>query len=97
MPSPLAMPRGRRCRLDADLVRIDAPDRADRGRPASDGRAGRGLTSASRLAVVPDLDLLFHAHRTVTHSVSPRSLVVAIVAAAVTGQVTGRTVVARRR
>jgi inner membrane protein len=58
-------------------------------------RDGRGRTLADRwlpiavvLAAAPDLDLLVHgAHRTATHSVTAM-LLVTIVAAAVTGQVT---------
>src|SRR3954470_7781519 len=54
------------------------------GRTVSD----RWLPVYAALAVVPDLDLLVHgAHRTATHSVTAM-LLVTIVAAAVTGQVT---------
>jgi membrane-bound metal-dependent hydrolase YbcI (DUF457 family) len=61
-----------------------AEPRDDRGRTLAD----RWLPIAVVLAAAPDLDLLVHgAHRTATHSVTAM-LLVTIVAAAVTGQVT---------
>ena len=53
-------------------------------------RAGGALTLICMgLAVAPDLDLLFHAHRSVTHSLSAVAATT-IVAAGVTGWVTRR-------
>jgi membrane-bound metal-dependent hydrolase YbcI (DUF457 family) len=67
----------------ADLV---PGDRAWRTAPASASwyrRAGNGLTLACAvLAALPDIDLLFHAHRTYTHSIGA-VIVVGLIAAAV--------------
>jgi len=67
----------------ADLV---PGDRAWRTAPASASwyrRAGNGLTLACAvLAALPDIDLLFHSHRTFTHSVGA-VIVVGVIAAAV--------------
>jgi membrane-bound metal-dependent hydrolase YbcI (DUF457 family) len=70
-------------------------DRRGRTAPASASwydRAGGELTAwCAFLAAAPDLDLLFGVHRTWSHSISAVVLVT-IVAAAVTGQVTRRPV-----
>ncbi|MGE5245431.1 MAG: metal-dependent hydrolase [Betaproteobacteria bacterium] len=56
-------------------------------------RAGGGLTAACAfLAAAPDLDLLFGSHRTVSHSIGA-VIIVTIVAAVVTSQVTARPVI----
>src|SRR5438876_12407124 len=53
-------------------------------------RAGGMITGVcAGLAVLPDVDLLFNAHRSVTHSVIAVSIVT-IIAALVTGWVTDR-------
>src|SRR5689334_571990 len=58
------------------------------GNPAGRTVSERWLPVCVALAAAPDLDLLVHgAHRTATHSVTAM-LLVTIVAAAVTGQVT---------
>jgi len=83
MPSPIGHAlAGITAAWTADLV---PGDRAWRTGPASASwykRAGNGLTLACGvLGAAPDLDLLFDAHRTVTHSVAAVAFV-ALVAAA---------------
>ena len=67
--------------------------RAGRTAPADASfydRAGGALTLlCAGLAAIPDADLLFGIHRTATHSITAALLVI-IVSAAVTGQVTTR-------
>ena len=55
-------------------------------KPDTTAWPGLALVCAA-LAALPDVDVAFHAHRTVTHSVGA-VLLVTIIAAAVTGQVT---------
>lgn len=96
MPSPLGhVWGGIATAWAADLI---PGNRAGRTAPADAPffeRAGGALTLlCAGLAAIPDADLLFGIHRTATHSITA-VLLVTIVSAAVTGQVTTR-VSARR-
>lgn len=86
MPSPLGHSlAGLATAWSADIASAST----SRGRSAPLA-LGHGLTGLSvLLAVIPDIDLLFHAHRSFTHSVSAVALVI-IISAVVTGWVTGR-------
>ena len=93
MPSPIGHAlAGLTAAWTADLV---PGDRAWRIVPASASwyeRAGNGLTLAcALLAAAPDVDFLFGAHRTVTHSAGAAA-VVALVAAAMASRA-GRPIV----
>jgi hypothetical protein len=91
MPSPLGHAlAGVVAAWGADVL---PGDRAWRAAPASASfftRAGGTVTLlCAAVAAMPDLDLLFHAHRSVSHSLTAVA-VVTIVAAGVTGWVTTR-------
>ncbi len=74
----------------ADLVPGDRGRRtAPPIRPFYDRAGGRLTLACAGLAAIPDIDLLFGVHRTVTHSIGAVILVI-IVAALVTGKVTRR-------
>jgi membrane-bound metal-dependent hydrolase YbcI (DUF457 family) len=67
----------------ADLVPGDRAWRTARASASWYRRAGNGLTLACAvLAALPDVDLLFHAHRTFTHSIGA-VIIVGLIAAAV--------------
>ena len=71
MPSPIGHAlAGIAVAWTADLIRGNSVSRPVHGAATWYQRAGGGLTVAcAGLAAAPDLDLLFAAHRTVTHSI----------------------------
>src|SRR5581483_2494344 len=85
MPSPIGHS------LAALAVRwIGRPAASDPGRRPRDRMLGPLSLACVAAAVLPDVDLLFYRwHRTVTHSLGA-TLLVMIIAAVVTGKVTGR-------
>lgn len=89
MPSPIG--HGLAGVVAAWTIDLVPGDRRQRTAPADANwfaRAGDGLTLVcAALGALPDVDLLFHDHRQFTHSVTAVVLV-AIIAAAVTGRVT---------
>jgi len=81
MPSPLG-------HALAGLATAWGADAVNGTRRRAPRRSVDSLTVACVvLAAIPDVDLLFHAHRSFTHSVTAVALVL-IISAAVTGQVT---------
>jgi inner membrane protein len=84
MPSPLGHAlAGLATAWGADAVSGRPPS----ARPLVVGWGGSLTAWCILLATLPDLDLLFHAHRSFTHSVTAAVLVL-IIAVAVTGRVT---------